>query len=155
MYNIKKVRPMSNMLIATMNKSEDLEYASGSTSIIDPTSTTRRGIKEIQKVIAVGPMVRTIKEGDTIHINFSRYAVKKYAPDTLKGNMDELTNQITGYNLNTIILNGKMCLVLFDSDIDFIVDDYEEVHNPIIDKPEKTKLITHPEDIRRASNLIN
>ena len=155
MYNIKKVRPMSNMLIATMNKSENFEYASGSNNIIDPTSTTRGGIKEIQKVIAIGPMVRTIKEGDTIHINFSRYAVKKYAPDTLKGNMDELTNQITGYNLNTIILEDKMCLILFDSDIDFIVDDYEEVHNPIIDKPEKTKLITHPEDIRRTSNLIN
>ena len=122
------------MLITTMNKSEDFEYASGSNNIIDPTSTTRGGIKEIQKVIVVGPMVRTIKEGDTIHINFSRYAVKKYAPDTLKGNMDELTNQITGYNLNTIILDGKMCLVLFDSDIDFIVDDYEEVRNPIISK---------------------
>lgn len=154
MYNIKKIKPMANMLVTTMDKTEDFEYARGSNTIIDPIKN-KQGVKEIQKVIAVGPMVRNIKEGDYVHINFSRYAAKKYAPDTLKGNMDELTNQIVGYNLNTIYLEDKVCLVLYDNDINFIVEDFEEIHNPVIDKQENPKLITDNETIRRVQNLMN
>ena len=60
---IKKVRPMFNNMVVTLNKyPTDLTTNGG---IID--STRAGSVKEYQTVVAVGPMVRGIEVGDIVY----------------------------------------------------------------------------------------
>ena len=49
-----------------------------------------------------------------------------------------------GYKFNTIKLGDEECLMLFDQDISFIVEDSEDVEDqaaPLIIQPEKPNII--------------
>lgn len=122
MIKLKKVTPLHNMIITTMNKYEGDEIKTG--NIID-ANKINNPIKEYQKVLAVGPIVRNIEVGDTVMINLKRYAVKKFQEGSIKEDIQGY-NQVLRYNCNTITINDKECLILYDSDIDFIIEDYEE-----------------------------
>ena len=78
---IKKIKPMFNGVITTINKYKSDVKLTG-TSLID--STKAGSVKEYQTVVSVGPMVRDIKVGDIVYINPSRYAVKKHKEGSLK-----------------------------------------------------------------------
>lgn len=119
---LKKIKPMFTRIVTTMDMYiEDQIKSPG--GIID-ASKLKKGIKEYQKVLAVGSSVRGVKEGDLVCINPDRYAVRKYKEDSLKKNL--LTNEITGYNFNVVSLNGKDYLLLDEQDIEFVIEDYEE-----------------------------
>lgn len=128
--NLLKIQPMFTSLITTADKYDsDLKTAGG---IID---TTKAGtLKEYQKVVAVGPDVRGVKVGDLVCINPMNYAVKKYSKDSTKEAMTEHYNNVIGYNFNFIELNNVLHLKLRDNDIDFIVEEYEEVDETPISK---------------------
>ena len=77
---IKKVKPMFNNMVVTLNKyPTDLKTTGG---IID--STRAGSVKEYQTVVAVGPMVRGIEVGDIVYINPKRYAVMQHKPGSLQ-----------------------------------------------------------------------
>ena len=64
---IKKVKPMFNNMVVTLNKyPTDLKTTGG---IID--STRAGSVKEYQTVVAVGPMVRGIEVGDIVYLFMS------------------------------------------------------------------------------------
>lgn len=68
MYKIKKIKPMFNQVVTTMNMYKDVIRNSG---VIDASRSNT--IKEYQTVIAVGPMVKSVQPGDVVFINPRRY----------------------------------------------------------------------------------
>lgn len=131
---------MFTALITTMDKYEhDVTTRGG---LID-TTKQQGGLKEYQTVLAVGSSVRDIKVGDIVCVNPTRFAVRKHQAGTLKDGI-VTDNPVTTYNFDVVEMDGKQCLLLQDRDIDFIIEEYEEVPDPTpspIIQPEKKKLI--------------
>lgn len=125
MIKIKKIKPMFTSLITTMDKYEHDVTTGG---VIDVTRQ-QGTIKEYQTVLAVGSLVKDIKEGDMVCINPSRFAIKKHQAGTLKDGVVS-DNPVIKYNFDIIEIDDKQCLLLQDRDIDFIVEEYEEVPDP-------------------------
>lgn len=125
MINIKKVRLTANYILTTKNVYNG-ESCGG---VIIPAGT----LKEYQKVIATGPMVRNIEVGDLVSINPKRYAVTKYKPGEIKGNIEQM-QKVVGYNIPEIEINHKKHLLITDQDIEFVIEDYdpEEEHSGLI-----------------------
>ena len=100
-------------------------------------------LKEYQKVVAVGSSVREIKAGDMVMINPDRYAVMKHEKGSLKDGIVE-DNPVVSYNFKTVEMNGIQYLLLYDSDIKYIIEDYteeeEEAQSSLI-LPEKKEII--------------
>ena len=127
---------MFNRIVTTMDK-----YAVDETDgLILDTNKLAGALKEFQKVVAIGSTVKGIEVGDLVCINPTRYQVKKYNEGSLNdGVLQE--NQTLGYKFNTIELDGKPRLILYDSDIDYVVTDYEDVDVHKIDIIVQTKNI--------------
>lgn len=140
MLKINKVKPMFTSIVTTMEVYDQDIVSKG---LID--GNKRQGmLKEYQTVLAVGSSVRDIKEGDLVCINPSRFAVRKHEAGSLKDNVIA-DNPVVTYNFDVIEIGGKQCLLLQDRDINFIIEEYEEVPevvttSPLI-KPDKKKLI--------------
>lgn len=124
--NIKKIRPMFNQVITTMEKYSDAEAKTG--SIID-VNKVNNPIKEYQKVVAVGPMVRNIEVGDLVMINPKRYGKVLHKEGSLKDGVIS-DNPVVSYQFNVIELDHSQFLILLDQDIDFIIEEYEEENSP-------------------------
>ena len=129
MLNIKKIRPMANYLVTTKEEYTEDDVRKGGliTKMIG-------SLKEYQKVVAIGPMVRGIQVGDLVCINPKRYAKYKHQPGSLKDGVIT-DNPVVAYNFNVIELNHVSHLLLTDQDIDFIIEESEEEEvkeNPII-----------------------
>lgn len=117
---------------------EDQTFGNG---MID--SRKQKGtMKEYQTVIAVGSSVRDIKEGDVVCINPTRYAVMKHEDKSMRNGVIG-DNLVVGYKFNTITIDGVEHLMLYDQDIDFIVEKSEDVEDKAVSIviPEKPKII--------------
>ena len=119
--NVKGIKLLYNQVITTADEYEE-DLKSG--TIID-TKHTKGTLKEYQKVVAVGPMVRDIKEGDLVMINPKRYAVKEHKEGSLKDGVIGY-NQVLRYDFPMIEINHTNHLFLHDQDIDFVITDFEE-----------------------------
>ena len=138
MLKVKKIKPMFTALITTMDKYEQ-DMMVG--DLID-IHRKEGSLKEYQRVLAVGSSVRDIKVGDLVWVNPTRFGVKKHKEGSLKDGVIT-DNPIIAYNFDVVEIDGKQCLLLQDSDIDFIIEEWEEIPDnpsPII-QPEKKKLI--------------
>lgn len=139
MLKVKKIKPMFTSLITTMDKYEQDVKVGG---LID-ASKQQGGLKEYQKVLAVGSSVRDIKVGDIVCVNPTRFAVRKHQAGSLKDGI-VTDNPVTTYNFDVVEMDGAQCLLLQDRDIDFIIEEWEEVPDTTpssIIKPEEKKLI--------------
>lgn len=139
MLKVKKIKPMFTSLITTMDKYEQDVKIGG---LID-TSRQQGGLKEYQKVLAVGSSVRDIKVGDIVCVNPARFAVRKHQAGSLKDGV-VTDNPVTTYNFDVVEMDGKQCLLLQDRDIDFIIEEWEDVPDPApssLIKPAEKKLI--------------
>lgn len=133
----KKIKPLFNYIITTMNK-----YQSDG-KIGDLIVKQRGTLKEYQKVVAVGNSVREIKQGDVVMIDPTRYAVMKHEKGSLKDGIVE-DNPVMSYNFKTVEMDGVEYLLLYDSDIKYIIEDYteddEEAQSSLI-LPDKKEII--------------
>ena len=120
--NIKKIKPMFTSVLVTKDIYTD-DVTEG--ALITKSSGT---VKEYQKVIAIGESCRGIKEGDLVYIDPKRYEVRKYQEDSIKS--DLMTNQVIGYNIPQVVIEGKAYLLIDNSDIKYVIEDYDE------DKPD-------------------
>lgn len=120
---LTKIKPMYTRILLTKDEYSDVTYVPG-TQIID-ASKIQQGVKELQTVLAVGPDVRGIKEGDLVCINPAAYAVKKYKKGDMHDNLEEYSNTVIGYAFPEINVNNKPCLYLDQRDIDFVVEEYK------------------------------
>ena len=120
--NIKKIRPMFNQVICTMVKYTDDDLRNG--GIVD-VKKIQNPIKEYQRVVAVGNMVRDINVGDLVMINPTRYGKTKHHPNSLRVDI-EGDNPVVEYNFNIMELDGVPHLILTNQDIDYVIEEYEE-----------------------------
>lgn len=116
---------MFNSLITTMDKYDEDVKVGG---LID-SKKTKGSLKEYQKVLAIGTTVRDIKVGDLVCINPTRFGVKKHREGSLKDGIIT-DNPIITYNFDVVEMDNNQCLLLQDRDIDFIIEDWEEVSDP-------------------------
>ena len=123
MLKVKKIKPLFNRVLVTSDKYEKDVKQGGVVTITAGT------LKEYQKVIAAGPAVRDIKEGDLVLINPTRYAVRKHKEGSLKDGVIT-DNPVTSYNFNLVEVDGKICILLYDQDIDYVIEEYEEAKEP-------------------------
>lgn len=132
---------MFDSIITTMDKYEHDTMLS--TGLID-TAKTQGALKEYQTVIAIGNSVRDIKVGDLVCINPTRFGVKKHKEGSLKDGVIS-DNPIITYNFNVIEIDDKPCLLLQTRDIDFIINEYEEIpecnSNLILPEEKKTIIV--------------
>ena len=133
---IKKVKPMFNGLITTMNRYGN-NVKINNTNLVD--SRKVNAVKEYQTVIAIGPMVRGIEVGDVVFVNPSRYAVMKHKQGSLQDGVIQ-DNPVVGYNFDIVEIDGEEYLYLQDSDIKFVAEIEEFDENPTIYK-EQVKII--------------
>lgn len=112
---------MFTRILVTANSYDDHETLPG--GIIDITK--KKGtLKEYQTVVAVGSSVSSIKPGDIVLIDPSRYAIRKQK-QTAKDDMAEYyTNTTIGYDFNVVELQSGKCIMLDQQDIVFVVEDY-------------------------------
>ena len=131
---------MFTALITTMDKYEHDERTAG--GLLDVTKQ-QGGLKEYQRVLAIGSSVRDIKVGDLVCVNPTRFAVKQHKAGSLKDGV-VTDNPTIKYNFDVVEMDGRQCLLLQDRDIDFIIEEYEEVPDPTpspLIKPEEKRLI--------------
>ena len=121
--NIKKIKPLFTAVVVTA-KVYPADYKEG--SILSPKAGK---LMEYQEVIAVGDSCRGIEVGNLACIDLSNYADWKYKKNSIKSDMEELTNEIIGYHVPQITVDGKKCLYLDARDIKYIVEEYDDKEN--------------------------
>ncbi len=120
---IKKIKPMFNRVLTTCDLyTEDLM----TDGIIDSTKV-EGAIKEYQTVIACGPTVKCVKPGDVVVINPTRYQVMKHKEGTLNDGVIQ-DNAVISYNFPIMAVNDAPCLYIYDSDIEFVIKEFEMVN---------------------------
>ena len=121
--NIKKIKPLSTAIVVTANIYPRDYKENG---LISPKANK---LKEYQTVVAVGDSCRGVEEGALVCIDLSSYAQWKYKKNSVKSDMEELNNEIVGYNVPQINIDGKDCLYLDISDIKYIVQEFDNKEN--------------------------
>lgn len=134
---IKKVKPMFNGIVTTLNRYGNDQKIKG-TDLID--STKVGAVKEYQTVVSVGPMVRGINVGDVVFINPKRYAVMKHKPGTLQDGVIK-DNPVVGYNFDIIEIDGVEHLYIQDGDVKFVAEIEEFEENPTLVVPDGKLLV--------------
>ena len=129
MIRVKKIKPLFNRVVTTaVTYKEDGVTNDG---IVD-SSKAEGAIMEYQTVVSVGKMVTCVKPGDLVVINPTRYAVMKHKEGSLKDGVIT-DNPVIGYNFPLIELDGQPHLFIYDSDIDYIIKEVEEIEDtPIV-----------------------
>lgn len=123
MLKINKIRPLFTALITTMDKYEQDKVTEG--GLID-TTKQQGALKEYQKVLAIGDAVRGIKVGDLVCVNPARFAVRKHDKGSMRDGVIT-DNPVVTYNFDVVEMGGNQCLLLQDRDIEYVIEDYEEV----------------------------
>jgi hypothetical protein len=126
MLKIKKIRPMFTSLITTMDKYEKDKLTEG--GLID-TAKQQGTLKEYQTVLAIGDSVRGIKVGDLVCVNPARFAVRKHEKGSMRDGI-VTDNPVITYNFDVVEMDDKQCLLLQDRDIEYVIEDFEEVPDP-------------------------
>lgn len=122
-FNVKKVRPLFTGVITTAIKYKEDSLVGG--ILVDVTK--KEGTMNIyQTVVAVGAMVKDIKPGDIVCINFKRYLVPVHVPGQIENNKQTTTLQGT-YEIPMITLDGVDHLFLQNNDIEYVVEEYDGV----------------------------
>lgn len=132
---IKKIKPMFTKILVTMEKYGADEMVG---SIID-ANKMQGTTKEIQKVISVGGSVREIAEGDYVKIDPKKYAVHKYAENSVK--KDLLNDEIIGYKIPQVEVDGHTYMLLDSQDVEYVITEFEE------DKPDSGLIHTEKQII--------
>jgi malate:quinone-oxidoreductase len=115
-----------NPLFAGMEYTEDTEELKQSGLILDLKKTSG-SYKLYQKVLAVGPTVRDVKVGDVVQIDVIKFIVPEFKEDTnsLRESV-RVRNTYTKVELPILNVNGEETMLLHESDVEYIIEDYED-----------------------------
>ena len=129
MLRVKKIKPLFNRVVTTAYtyKADKLT----DDGIVD-SSREEGALMEYQYVVATGKTVTAVKPGDLVVINPTRYAVMKHKEGSLKDGV-VTDNPVLGYNFPLIEIDGKPHMFIYDTDIDYIIKEAEEIEDtPIV-----------------------
>lgn len=116
---ITKIKPQFTTVITTLDVYED-------NLIVDGVLRAPKGfLKLYQRVVAVGPNVHHIKEGDLVLLNLQNYVIKKYKENSLNNDMSEREEEYV-YDFPKILINNEVYGKFQDRDIDGIIEDFVE-----------------------------
>lgn len=119
MFNIKKIKPLFTGVVTTATTyKEDQKTTKG--GLVFDTSKMRGDLNNFQRVVAVGTMVRDLKEGDIVFLNLKRYAIPIQKPGAIENNLQKSTLQYT-YQIPQVTIDGVNYLFLQNNDIEFVV----------------------------------
>ena len=124
-FKIKEIRPLfTNVIVSSLTYSVT-QYARDNGLILD-TTRMEGSVIPFQFVKAVGSMVRDIKEGDLVRVNFRRYYLPVHAP----GAIDESENVQTDVlgmkcDVPSVWIDGKKYFMVQNNDIEFVVTSYD------------------------------
>lgn len=124
---LKKIKPLNTQILLSNEKYDEDGGALGNGLILD--SRKVKGMAKLyQKVIDVGPLVRYVKPGDYVQINPTRYIKVEHPEDedSIRG-IVKVRNDYSKFYLPTITINGEDLILIYEQDIDFIIEDFEEV----------------------------
>lgn len=134
---LKKIKPMFSSVVTTKDKYAIDDVPKG--TFIDPKKV-QGSLKEYQRVVAVGSLVRDVKVGDIVKINPAAYA--KYAPykpgDGMRVVINGQEKALLGYEIPTVELDGIEHLFIQERDIEYIVEEYEEEEKSSLLIPDNT-----------------
>lgn len=124
MLKLKEVKPMFSQVLVTENL-----YGWDDKDEYGVITATKGDIKPYQTVIAVGEDVKYVKPGDTVSINFYKYAEFKEDPNSVKAMGG---NSVVKLHLKEVVLTNEEgedvpCFLIDVRDINYILKDYEEV----------------------------
>lgn len=126
---LKKVTPTFTRIFTTSDKYTDVECMTAN-GVIDPKKLGL--IKDVQRVVAIGASCRFVKEGDLVGLTFKRYGRPVQKRDTLKESFDEHFNAEMVYDINTLTINGQVVLFLDEGDVEYIIEECEEVETAAV-----------------------
>lgn len=123
MFKIKKVRPMFTGIIITAKRYVgDIITDSG----LVITNKMDGQLNVYQTVIAVGSLIKDIKPGDIVRVNFNRYAKAKHVPGKIDaGENTQADNMSYTYEIPMIPIDGEEYLLIQNNDIEYVVEDFE------------------------------
>lgn len=124
MLELRKIKPIGCQVLVTKNLYGFDDY--------DESHILRHqkgDLKSYQQVIAVGDDVKFLKPGDTVEINFYKYAEFANDPNSIKVNG---TNKVITFHLNIVEMIGEDnepvdCILIDWRDIKYILKDFKEV----------------------------
>ncbi len=143
MLKVQEIKPTANHIVTTMEVYTEAEVRSLG-GLFD--ASRLNAVKEYQKVIAVGPMVRDIKVGDIVRINPSRYIQILHKAGSLKG-IDKKTvtdemHSAVDIPRETLYTKGEdgvetsqTVLIIFDSDVMCVVKGEEYIPKVVASTP--------------------
>lgn len=124
MFKIKKARPLFTGIITTARKYVGEQTTAG--GLLLDTRKLEGGLNTFQTVLSVGTTVHDIKEGDVVKINFKRYALAKHTPGAIDEAQNKQFDQMSiTYEIPMIVINDEECLLIQNSDIEYVIEDYE------------------------------
>ena len=129
MLEVKKARPTFNGVFVTYDRFEKDQFDKNGLLVFSQGT-----IKPWQRVVAVGPFVKTVKEGDLVKVSLSRYAIERYEENSIK--RDLMEKKIIDYRPPFEYIDGVRYMHIQDNDIMVIYDEAEEVEydkNPASD----------------------
>lgn len=128
---LKKVTPTFTKILTTSHRYTEQECMD-SHGLLMPQKLGL--VKDIQTVVAVGGSCRFVKVGDKVGLTFNRYGRPIQKKDTLKNSVDEYYNAEMVYDINSLVINGETLLFLDEGDIEYVIEDMEEVETAVMDK---------------------
>ena len=94
--------------------------------IILDTRKMEGALNPYQTVVSVGDMVRDLKEGDVVKINFKRYEKARHLPGAIdEAENKQYDNLSIGVEVPSIIINDIEYLYIQNNDIEYVVEEYE------------------------------
>lgn len=111
----RKIRPTTNHIVTTMDK-----YEEDDSKLVLDVKELAGVVKDIQKVVAVGPLVRDIKVGDYVRICPDRYIKVKHS---LAEELNEKEMQVS-INFPIVDLEDGRYLFLYESDVDYVIEEF-------------------------------
>lgn len=135
--NVKKIKPLFNNLVTTAEKYEEDQTVGGIIAV------PKGNIKEYQRVVAVGGSVRDVKEGDLVKIKFDRFLKMRHRKGSLQDGVIA-DNTAIEIELPMVLINSVEHLALSDSDIEYIVEDWDEEEASSIITPDNKIVLAKP-----------
>lgn len=111
----RKIKPTTNHIVTTMDK-----YEEDDSKLVLDVKELAGVVKDIQKVVAVGPLVRDVKVGDYVRICPDRYIKVKHS---LAEELNEKEMQVS-INFPIVDLEDGRYLFLYESDVDYIIEEF-------------------------------
>ena len=124
MFQIKKIRPLFTGIVTTA-KTFVGPVTTESGLLLD-TTKMEGSMNPYQWVVEVGDMVKNIKPGEIVRINFKRYLKAKHVPGVIEDNIQS-DNLSATYEIPMVRVNGQDYLFIQNNDIEFVVSDYDGI----------------------------